>query len=93
MTSLEYIQGGIIGEFKKHCSRVVERATLKLFRERNCMPLVDRFNKVTGLIVGATLGGIVGNYLGNLGLGLVVGASLGLLLGQLCCIKAERKAT
>ena len=31
------------------------------------MPLVDRFNKVTGLIVGATLGGIVGNYLGNFG--------------------------
>ena len=57
------------------------------------MPLVDRFNKVTGLIVGATLGGIVGKILGNFGLGMVVGASLGLLLGQWCCIKAERKAT
>jgi len=57
------------------------------------MPLVDRFNKVTGLIVGATLGGIVGNILDNLGLGMVGGASLGLLLGQWCCIKAGRKAT
>jgi len=55
------------------------------------MPPVDRFNRMTGLIVGATLGGIVGDALGNLGLGIVLGASLGLLLGQWCRIKAEHR--
>lgn len=44
------------------------------------MPPVNRFNRVTGLIVGATLRGIVVAALGNLGLGIVLGASLGLLL-------------
>jgi uncharacterized protein YcfJ len=67
------------------------RLLIKPFREQNTVPLVDRFNRVTGLIVGATLGGVAGNALGNLGLGIVIGASLGLLLGQWCRIKAETR--
>lgn len=54
------------------------------------MPLVDRFNRVTSLMVDATLGGVPGNALGDFGLGIVLGASLGLLLGHRCRIKAEQ---
>ncbi len=55
------------------------------------MPPVDRFNRVAGLIVGATLGGIVDDALGNLGLGIILGVSLGLLLGQWCRIKTQHR--
>lgn len=54
------------------------------------MPLVDRLNRVTGLIIGATRGAVSGNALCNLGLGIALGASLE-LLGHWCRIKAETR--
>jgi len=45
------------------------------------MPLVDRFNRVTGLIIGAAQGAVSGSALG---------ASLG-MLGHWCRIKAETR--
>ena len=48
------------------------------------MTLLARFNPLIGLILGLTLGGVVGLYVDNFGLGLVVGASVGLLLGRWC---------
>ncbi|MBN2336697.1 hypothetical protein JXL21_14155 [Candidatus Bathyarchaeota archaeon] len=56
------------------------------------MPLVERFNPLTGLLLGLTLGGMVGIYFDNFGLGVAVGASLGLLLGQWCRNRAKRRS-
>lgn len=48
------------------------------------MPSMDRLSPITGIIVGATVGGVVGLWLNNFALWLVLGTSLGLLVGQYC---------
>jgi uncharacterized protein YcfJ len=46
------------------------------------MPTI-RLNQISGFILGATIGGIIGTYYTRyFGLLLVLGAALGLLLGQ-----------
>ena len=46
------------------------------------MPLVDRFNRVTSLMVDATRGGVPGNALGDPGLGIVLGPLWGCCWGS-----------
>ena len=46
------------------------------------MPPMDRLSPITGIIVGATIGGVIGLWLNNFALWLVLGTSLGLLVGQ-----------
>jgi len=53
------------------------------------VPITDKLNPISGLIVGATVGGVVGLWLNNFALWLVLGTSLGLLVGQYCRNRAK----
>ncbi len=49
------------------------------------MPIIDRFNPITGLMLRVLVGGIIGTYAQRyFGTALVIGAALGLLFGQWC---------
>ena len=49
------------------------------------MTIMERFNPISGLILGTMIGGILGTYAQRyFGFLLVVGAILGLLVGQWC---------
>lgn len=49
------------------------------------MPITERFNPITGLMLGILVGGIIGTYAQRyFGTSLVIGAALGLLFGQWC---------